>query len=91
MAIGCGAADDFVDEAAKQGADGLLLGEARFHTCLRAQSLRLALILPGHFASERFAVETLAQKIAARFPEIPCFASNSERDVIKRSNHSVDN
>ncbi|MDR1141912.1 MAG: Nif3-like dinuclear metal center hexameric protein, partial [Planctomycetaceae bacterium] len=39
MAIGCGAADDFVDEAAKQGADGLLLGEARFHTCLRAQSL----------------------------------------------------
>jgi dinuclear metal center YbgI/SA1388 family protein len=84
IAAGCGAADDFVDEAAKQGADVLLLGEARFHTCLRAQSLRLSLILTGHFSSEHFAVKTLAKKIAARFPEIPCFPANSEQDVIKR-------
>ncbi|MDR2116581.1 MAG: Nif3-like dinuclear metal center hexameric protein [Planctomycetaceae bacterium] len=84
IAVGCGATDDFVDEAAKQNADLLLLGEARFHTCLLAQSLHLALILTGHFASEHFAVKTLAQKITAQFPEILCFPSTSEQDVIKR-------
>lgn len=84
IAIGCGAADGFVDEASRQGVDLLLLGEARFHACLRAESLDLALILPGHYASERFAVETLAEKIAARFPEIDCFPSRTERDVLVR-------
>ncbi|MDR2345998.1 MAG: Nif3-like dinuclear metal center hexameric protein [Planctomycetaceae bacterium] len=86
IAIGCGAVDEFVDEAVKQEADLLLLGEARFHTCLHAQSLRLALILTGHFASEHFAVKTLAKKITAQFPKIPCFSSDSEQDVIKRYN-----
>jgi dinuclear metal center YbgI/SA1388 family protein len=84
IAVGCGAADEFIAEAARQGADLLLLGEARFHACLQAESLSLALILPGHFASERFAVETLADKIAARFPDISCFASVAEQDILKR-------
>lgn len=84
VAIGCGAADDFVDEAARQNADLLLLGEARFHACLKAESLGLALILPGHYASERFAVETLAEKIARKFSDIACFASRTEHDVLQR-------
>ncbi len=83
VAIGCGAADEFVGAAATSGADMLLLGEARFHTCLQAESLGLALILPGHYGSERFAVESLADKISARFPEISCFASRTEQDVIR--------
>jgi dinuclear metal center YbgI/SA1388 family protein len=91
IAVGCGAADEFVPEAARQDADLLLLGEARFHTCLQAESLGLALILPGHFASERFAVETLAEKMTARFPDIPCFSSDSEQDVIKRTIICKDN
>ncbi|MDR2755482.1 MAG: Nif3-like dinuclear metal center hexameric protein [Planctomycetaceae bacterium] len=89
IAIGCGVADEFVDKAVQQKADLLLLGEARFHTCLRAQSLRLALILTGHFASEHFAVKTLAQKITVQFPEISCFPSDSEQDVIKRYNYTL--
>lgn len=84
IAVGCGAADEFVDQAARSGADLLLLGEARFHTCLQAESLGLALALPGHYASERFAVETLAEKIAARFPDLECFAGRSEYDVVRR-------
>lgn len=81
-ALGCGAADGFVEEAVRQGADLLLLGEARFHACLQAQSLGLSLILPGHYASERFAVESLARKLAARFPELDCFASREDREVL---------
>jgi len=83
IAVGCGAADEFVQAAVDANADLLLVGEARFHACLQAESLGLALILPGHYASERFAVETLAQKIAARYPKIPCFASRTERDVLR--------
>lgn len=81
VAVACGAADDFVVEAAQKGAELLLLGEARFHACLHADSLGLALILPGHFASERFAVETLAEKIGRRFPSLSCFPSRTERDI----------
>ncbi len=83
VALGCGAADGFVSTAHENGADLLLVGEARFHACLEAESLGLALILPGHFASERFAVETLAEKIGAEFPELSCFASGTERDVLR--------
>ena len=83
IAVGCGAADEFVQAAANGNADLLLVGEARFHTCLLAEALGLALILPGHYASEHFAVETLAEKIAARFPAIPCFPSRTERDVLR--------
>jgi dinuclear metal center YbgI/SA1388 family protein len=84
VAVGCGAADEFVAESVRRGADLLFVGEARFHACLQAESLGLALILPGHFASERFAVETLAEKIATRFPDLSCFSADSEQDVIKR-------
>ncbi len=44
IALGCGAADDFIDQAHRRGADLLVLGEARFHGCLQAESLGLALI-----------------------------------------------
>lgn len=80
IAVGCGAADEFIEQAHRLGADLFVLGEARFHTCLQAQSLGIALVLLGHYASERFAVETLAEKIAVRFPEIHCFPSQKERD-----------
>ncbi len=83
IAVGCGAADDFIDQAHRSGADLLVLGEARFHGCLKAESLGLALILLGHYASERFAVETLADKIAARFPDVQCDASRTEGDPIR--------
>ena len=83
IAVGCGAADEFVTAASNAGADLLLVGEARFHACLQAESLGLAMILPGHFASERFAVETLAEKITVIFPQLHCAASQTEKDVLR--------
>ncbi|MDO5579716.1 MAG: Nif3-like dinuclear metal center hexameric protein [Planctomycetia bacterium] len=83
IAIGCGAAGTFIEEAARQKADLLLLGETHFHPCLEAQALELALILPGHYATERFAMETMARRIAHRFPDLKIWASKDEREPIR--------
>jgi len=83
VAIGCGAAGELVQPACHRGADVLLLGETRFHTVLEAQSLDLSLILAGHYASERFAVVHLADRLAATFPDLRCWASRNEADPIQ--------
>ncbi len=82
LAIGCGAADDFIAEAARAGADALLLGEARFHGALRAEELGMALVLPGHYATERFAMETMAGRLSTLFPTLTVWSSRNERDPI---------
>lgn len=83
VAIGCGAADDFIGNAADAGADALLLGEARFHACLEARARGLGLILAGHYATERFAACILADRIARKFPELSVKASAKESDPIR--------
>ena len=83
VAIGCGAADDFVGNAADAGADALLLGEARFHACLEARARGIGLILAGHYATERFSVCILADRIARKFPELAVGASDRESDPIR--------
>ncbi len=82
VAVACGAADELLSAARQQGCDGMLLGEARFHTCLEAQAANMALILPGHFASERFAVERLADVLSQRLPGLEVWASKEESDPI---------
>lgn len=82
IAIGCGAAGEFLPFAAEKGADAMLIGEARFHTSLEAQSLGISLILPGHYASERFALDRLADRLKAEFPGIRSWASQKETDPI---------
>lgn len=83
IAVTCGAAGDLVDRAIELGCDAMLVGEARFHTCLEAQANDLALVLPGHFASERFALERLAERLGNRFPGITAWASRRESDPIR--------
>jgi dinuclear metal center YbgI/SA1388 family protein len=85
VAIACGAAAEFLGDAARHGCDVLLTGEARFHACLEAQAAGVALVLPGHYATERPAVERLADVIAERFGEIECTASAAERDPVQWS------
>jgi dinuclear metal center YbgI/SA1388 family protein len=84
VAIGCGAADELLDVAQQHGCDAMVLGEARFHTCLEAEAVGIGLLLPGHFASERFAMERLAQLLACRFPEVEVWTSRREKDPVKR-------
>jgi dinuclear metal center YbgI/SA1388 family protein len=83
VAVGCGAADELLAAAVVCGCDAMVLGEARFHTCLEAEASGVALLLPGHFASERFAIECLAEVIAQQFPEVHVWPSRRESDPVR--------
>ncbi|MCC9642735.1 Nif3-like dinuclear metal center hexameric protein [Rhodopirellula sp. JC740] len=63
IGIGCGSGGSFVGAARRRGCDLLLTGEATLHTCLEAENTGLTLALVGHHASERFAMETLAERL----------------------------
>jgi dinuclear metal center YbgI/SA1388 family protein len=81
-AIGCGSAGEFLKDAKQRGCELLLVGETNFHTCLEAQAAKIELLLVGHFASERFAQEVLAQRLAIEFPTLEVWCSESETDPI---------
>jgi putative NIF3 family GTP cyclohydrolase 1 type 2 len=83
VAVACGSAGDLLSEAQRAGCDCFVTGEARFHTCLAAEALGMGMILAGHFASERFAVEQLAEVLAAQFPSAKVWACRAERDPIR--------
>lgn len=82
VAIACGAASEFLDDAVRCGCDTFVTGEARFHSILEAQAAGVNLILTGHYPSERPAVEELAEILGERFPGITCFASEEDRDPV---------
>jgi dinuclear metal center YbgI/SA1388 family protein len=82
VAIACGAAGEFLDDARSAGADVFLTGEMRFHDYLAAQAAKIALILPGHYATERFAVEWLAEWLPKQLPSLTAKASRADRDPI---------
>lgn len=83
VAIACGAAAALMADAAQRGCDVLLTGEARFHACLEARTLDIALVLPGHYATERPAMERLAAMLQHQFPDLDISASCAETDPIR--------
>lgn len=83
VAVACGAAGEFLEPARRAGCELLVTGETTFHTCLEAEALGVGLLLPGHFASERFAVVTLAEVLGERFPDQCVWASRQERDPLR--------
>ena len=83
VAIGCGAADEFIGEASRRGADAILTGEARFHACEEARARGIGVVLAGHYATERFSAYVTAERIAREFPELAVVASAKESDPIR--------
>lgn len=96
VGIACGSGGSFVGAARRAGCDMLITGEATFHACLEAENSGMAMGLVGHYASERFAMEELAQRLQ-RLPEnlkksarlaasgdldYQVWASRDEKDVI---------
>jgi dinuclear metal center YbgI/SA1388 family protein len=82
IAVACGSAGSFLDPARRAGCDLLVTGETNFHTCLEAEAEGIALLLPGHYASERFGVEALATELARQFPNATVWPSQQERDPL---------
>ncbi len=82
IAIACGSGGSLFDLAHAKECDLFLTGEATFHDCLKAESLGVGLILTGHYASERFAMERLAADLGSHFSGISVESSASEKDPL---------
>lgn len=82
-AVACGSGGSFLEHAIRQDVDLLITGEASFHTCLEAEANGVHLLLAGHFASERFAVERLADIMAGEFPKLTIWTSEQEADPLR--------
>jgi putative NIF3 family GTP cyclohydrolase 1 type 2 len=55
----------------------------RFHDYLAAQAQGLTLLLPGHYATERFGVDDLADRIRRQWPELEVWPSRRESDPVQ--------
>ncbi len=82
VAIACGAAGEYLPDAARLGADLFLTGEMRFHDLLAARSMGVSLVLPGHYATERFGIVALADRLKQAFPSVLAIASHVEADPV---------
>lgn len=83
VGIACGSGGSLLNAALQQNCDVMLTGEATFHTCLEAQSAGVALVLIGHFASEKFAMDQLAILCGAEFPKLTVWSSLDEHDPVQ--------
>jgi hypothetical protein len=83
VAIACGSGGEFLSAAIEKSCDVLLTGEARFHASLEARETGIGLVLAGHYATERPAMEYLAGVLVREFPGITAWASEAERDPVQ--------
>jgi putative NIF3 family GTP cyclohydrolase 1 type 2 len=82
VAVACGAAGEFLSDSIRAKADVFLTGEMRFHDVLTARAAGVGVLLPGHYATERPAVEELAARLAADWPGLTAWPSRTERDPL---------
>jgi len=69
VAVLCGDGNRFVRDAVRRGADVLVTGDVYYHTALEAQALGIALLDPGHNASERLVGEVWKEVLEAGLAE----------------------
>ena len=80
IGVSCGSGGSLLATAREQDCDGFVTGETNFHTCLEAMATGIGCVITGHFASERFGVEQLANHLAAELPDTKVWASHQEAD-----------
>lgn len=87
VAIGCGSGGGFLAAAKARGCQALVTGEATFHTCLEAEACGVALVLVGHYWSERFAMARLGERLVDRLrqtgQELEVFISHADVDPLR--------
>jgi dinuclear metal center YbgI/SA1388 family protein len=83
VAIVCGAGGELLRDAIRARVDVFLTGELRFHDYLLAQAEELALVLPGHYATERVGVEDLAGRLQRQWTDVRVWASKRETDPVQ--------
>ncbi len=83
VAIVCGAGGEMLTDAVRSRVDVFLSGELRFHDYLEAQARGLALILPGHYATERPGIEDLARRLQQQWPALEVWPSRREQEPVQ--------
>lgn len=83
VAFACGSGGSLLNAARLQRADCFVTGEATFHTCLEAEAVGICLLLVGHFASERFALDLLADFLKPKLPDVQVWSSRREMDPLR--------
>jgi dinuclear metal center YbgI/SA1388 family protein len=82
VGIVCGSGGETVATVAAAGCQTLVTGEIKLHNALDAIAHGLAVVAVGHHASEHFALEVLAERLAAGLPELHCWASTNDTDPL---------
>ncbi|MEX2179852.1 MAG: Nif3-like dinuclear metal center hexameric protein [Gemmatimonadaceae bacterium] len=67
IVTGAGASPGTLAEARTRGVDTLIVGEGAHHTAVEAMEHGLVVMYAGHYATETFGVQALAQLAAERF------------------------
>jgi dinuclear metal center YbgI/SA1388 family protein len=83
VAIACGSGGSLLEAAIAAGCDALVTGEMTFHNCLEAEARGVAAVLAGHFASERFALLSLADYLTDQLAALEVWPSRTERDPLR--------
>jgi len=82
VGIVCGSGGEAVAAVKRVGGTTLLTGEIKLHDALAAVAEGVAVIAVGHHASERFAMVTMAQRLAEAVRGLTCWASRDETDPL---------
>jgi len=82
VGIVCGSGGSLIEAAVRSNCDLFLTGEATFHECLEAKGAGLSMLMIGHFASEKFAMDGLAARCKAEFASLEVWGSNNEVDPV---------
>ncbi|MDY0267880.1 Nif3-like dinuclear metal center hexameric protein [Trichloromonas sp.] len=83
VAVCGGSGASLLHEAAHQGADVLVTGDVKYHEARNAESLGLALVDAGHFATEHLMVDALAERLkqAAREQRLELIIDTAEGEA----------
>lgn len=82
VGIVCGSGGSLIEAAVRNECDLFLTGEATFHQCLEAKGAGLSMLMIGHFASEKFAMDALAELCRAEFTSLEVWGSINETDPV---------
>lgn len=82
VGIVCGSGGGSIDSIVAAGCATLLTGELKLHEALEARADGLGVIAVGHHASERFAMDVLAARLAAAVPGLDCRTAAADDDPL---------
>lgn len=82
VGVVCGSGGSLIEAAFCNECDLFLTGEATFHQCLEAKGAGLSMLMIGHFASEKFAMDSLAGLCRAEFAGLEVWGSVNETDPV---------